>query len=62
MGCLDHFCILFIDTPATDKQKGDKGLPIIILASRGFLVQMFITLEPHGIFYILIHSNIYLLM
>ena len=28
-------------------QKGDKGLPSIILAAPGLLVKMLITLEPH---------------
>ena len=42
---------------------GDEGLPSIILAGRGLLVKMLITLEPHVLFYsikiyIIIHFNI----
>ena len=36
--------------PATGMQNGDEGLLRIILAGRGNLVKMFITLEPHGLF------------
>ena len=31
-------------------QNGAEGLPSIILASQGFLVNLFIALEPHAIF------------
>ena len=43
-------------------QNGDEGLPSIILAGRGLLLKMLITLEPNGIFFIkfcvLIHFKI----
>ena len=35
--------------PATGMQNGAEGLPSIILAGRGLLVRMIITLEPQGI-------------
>ena len=43
-------------------QNGDEGLPSIGLADQCLLVKMFITLEPHVIYFIkfsiLIHFNI----
>ena len=41
---------LFKYCPATGMLNGDEGLPSIILAGRGLLLKMLITLEPHGIF------------
>ena len=35
----------------TGKGNGDEGLPSIILAGQGILVNMLITLEPHGFAY-----------
>ena len=40
----------FYQCPATGVQAGDLALPSIILASRGLLVTVLITLEPHRIF------------
>ena len=37
-------------------QNGDKALSSIILAGRGILVKMLITLEPHHIFYAISHA------
>ena len=44
-------------------QNGGEGLPNIVLACRGILVKVLITLEPHCLFYsnfviLLIHINI----
>ena len=52
MGYLDQILrtYLFWYCPATDVQNDDEGLPSIILAGRGLLVKMLITLELHGIF------------
>ena len=38
-------------------QNSDKGLPSIILAGQGLLVKLRITLEPHGIFYQILHTD-----
>ena len=44
------YTYVFQHCPAIDMKKGDKSSPSIILAGRGLLVKMLITLEPHGIF------------
>ena len=52
MGYLDqilHTYFLKTYCPATGMQNVDEGLPSIILACRGILVKMLITIEPHGI-------------
>ena len=47
-----HFSYLFISIcPDTVMQNRDKGLPSLILVSRGLLVKMLINLEAHGILY-----------
>ena len=47
-----NFSYLFIlICPDTVMQNRDKGLPSIILVSRGLLVKMLINLEAHGILY-----------
>ena len=38
-------------------QNGDKGLSSIILDTRGLLVKMLITIEMHGIFNQILHTN-----
>ena len=38
-------------------QNGGVGLPSIILADKCLLLKMLITIEPHGIFYHILHSN-----
>ena len=45
-----NFAYLFYYYLTTGIQNGDKGLPIIILASWGILVKILITFEPHFIF------------
>ena len=52
---LVHKCVLALHDPwvciiTTGMQNGEEALLSIILASRGILVKMFITLKPHGIF------------
>ena len=53
MGYLDQILHTFISSffSAAGMQNGDIGMPIIILAGRGLLVNMLIhvTLEPHSI-------------
>ena len=51
-GILDkplHTCAL-LHYSDTGMHNGDEASPSIILAGRGLLVKMLITLEPHGIF------------
>ena len=42
--------------PATCMQNGDEALSLIILAGRGILVKVHITLEPHHIFRSNLHT------
>ena len=42
---------LFKQCSATGMQNSDETLPSIILAGRGLVVTMLITLEPHHIFF-----------
>ena len=37
-------------------QNGDKALSSIFLAGRAILVEMLITLEPHHLFYAMLHA------
>ena len=39
-------------------QNDDKGLPSIILSGQDLLVKILITLEPHGLIYQILQSNI----
>ena len=41
-------------------QNGDEAMPSINLAGRGLLVKMIITLEPHHIFYQILHTYTFL--
>ena len=45
---LDLFILILFSHPGM--QNGGEGLPCTILAGQGILVNMLITLEPHGIF------------
>ena len=47
-GFLHNYTIKYF--PVTGMQNGDKASPSIILAGRGLLVKILITLEPVGIF------------
>ena len=51
MGYFDQILhtYLFLYCPATGMQYGDKGLPSIVLAGRGLLVKMLITIEWYDI-------------
>ena len=53
-----NFCIFFI-LPVTGRQIGDEGLPSIILASHGLLVEMLIILELHIYFDQILHTGTY---
>ena len=52
----------YLHCPATGMQKDDEASPSTILAGRGILLKMLITLEPHFyiliIFCIVVHFNI----